>query len=56
MTVCANISGNISLEIPVSATLGIFRAEQSGKERAIPPVVCIMCILQHERWLLVYKP
>ena len=29
---CANISGNISLEIPVSVTLGIFRAEQSGKE------------------------
>ena len=39
VTVCANISGNISLEIPVSATLGIFRAEQSGKERAIQSVV-----------------
>ena len=38
MTVCANISGNISLEIPVSATLGILSAEQSGKERASPSV------------------
>ena len=46
---CANISGNISLEIPVSATLGIFRAEQCGKERAIQSVVRIMSILQHEQ-------
>ena len=31
MSVCASISGNITLDIPsVSASLTIFRAEQSG--------------------------
>ena len=46
MTVCANISGNISLEIPVSATLGILSAEQSGKLRE-GFSICIVCIMQH---------
>lgn len=29
--VCANISGDIVLEIPVSAALTVYKADQSGK-------------------------
>ena len=31
VSVCASISGNITLEVPVIAELTVFRAEQAGK-------------------------